>query len=660
MFNKDVLQQLNQLKQTIREAKDIVSGTVKGTSGRFGFVNCDDGRDVFLNPDEMQKVFPGDRVEVAITENDKGQLEGTLEKLLETTVKNFVGRYEVRGKGHFATVDLPFFNHWLFVPPKQRRQAQAGELIEAKVIRHPYHDGKCQAEVVRRLGTLSDPFIERTYALAKYTLPHEWLPAVAEQLQDFSPTLADAESRQDLTSIPFVTIDSQSTKDMDDALFARKTDSGYSLHVAIADPSALVAPDSAVGKTSAQRLQTLYFPGNPVTMLPEALAHHHVSLCEGEERPALVCNLTLNEQAVVEQAEFVVARIRSRQKLSYQGVTELLDAGTSATITESTIVDSLKVLDELAKKRFAYREQHALTMEDKADYALILNDKGKIDRIEKHDKTRAHKLVEEAMLTTNIAAGDFFAQHNIPALFSTHGGFREDRLEHITQLLNKTQPDLAVGDLTTLDGYVTLIKNLQQLAAQSEDTALLLAQLKRQLKPGELSTEPKPHLGLGLKHYATITSPIRRYNDFHNHLLIKQHLQQSNTAIELPATTEAMQEQLSNGRKAVRQTEQWLICQYMADKIGTTYDVTVVMVNSQGVGVRIEELGIEGFVLLRTRELNRKDVVFDADRITLQVLDKTYRHGDRLNVVLSKVDDQQRQINFTLAPAVQEETQASE
>ncbi len=663
MLNKDVLQQLSQLKQNIRESRDIAVGTVKGTNGRFGFLSCDDGREAFLNPEEMQRVFTGDRVEGCITENDKGQLEATLEKLIESPTKTFVGRYEIRGKGHFASVDLPFFNHWLFVPPKQRQGCENGDLIQARVIRHPFKDGKCQAEVLNRLGKISDPYIEHSYTLAKYGLPLQWSDAVAQQAISVENTAAAKEniaataSVADMTDIPFVTIDSASTQDMDDALFAQKTEQGFTLLVAIADPSTLIELDSPIAKEAAKRGQTLYLPGKPVTMLPESLANNVVSLFPNEKRPAIVCELTVAEDGSITQFSFSQAVIASKQKLSYKKVSQLLDAGMSDEITDTAIVNSLQVLETIASLRFQYRSKNALTMEDKPDYALILNGLGKVERIEKHDKTRAHKIVEEAMLATNICAGNFFAERQLPALFSTHAGFRDEKLESIQLQVGKALGTEKVTDFTQLEHYVDLIQDLQNRAQTSEPDRQLLNQLKRLLKAGELSTIAKPHLGLGLSHYATITSPIRRFNDFYNHLLIKSALGEQSTLPKLPRPAEDLQEQLSTGRKAVRQMEQWLICQYMADKAGTEYEVSVVMVNSQGVGVRIEDLGVEGFVVLRTKDMKRKEVVFDPDLSTLNVQGKLYQYGDKLQVTLQSVDEKKRQIQFAL---IAEEKSAAE
>ena len=116
MLNADALSQLRQLKTNIEENKVVFPGTVKATNGRFGFVALDEGRDVFLPPEEMQKVLPGDRVKITEEEGDKGKTQGMIDELLDTSLDTFVGRYLVKGKGHFVVPETPGINRWIFIP----------------------------------------------------------------------------------------------------------------------------------------------------------------------------------------------------------------------------------------------------------------------------------------------------------------------------------------------------------------------------------------------------------------------------------------------------------------------------------------------------------------------------------------------------------------
>ncbi len=645
MLNSDALSQLTQLKQNIRESKDIAEGTVRGTKGRYGFVVLDDDREAFLDPDQMNRVFPGDRVEVSVTKNEKDQYEATLEKLLSSDLKEFVGSYLERGKGHFVVPDVPMLSRWIFLPPKARAKAGSGDFIRCRITRHPFEDSKSQAKVIELIGKRSDESIERSYIINKFQLRDTWSDKHNEQLESLQtnpqPLDLPEKERKDFTDIPFVTIDSESTKDMDDAIFAKAQDSGWQVFIAIADPSSGVGLDSPLGRESLARGQTIYFPGNSAPMIPDSLSQNTYSLVEGEKRPALVIELNVGADGTIENFEFSAATICSKAKLSYDFVSEFLDDAKHELSDE--IKQSLTALKGFADARLSYRQANALVMEERPDYEYQLNEQGKIANILRVDRNSAQKVVEESMLATNVVAGQFFANEKLTALYSTHAGFREDRLPQVTKLLaEEIGEDL--GDLKDVKVYQKLISDLQADTEKSN----LLSVLKRQLRPSELSFESNPHLGLGFQYYANITSPIRRFNDLYNHLVIKQYLGFGEMKPITDQQLETLKEQNSDGRYACRQLEQWLICQYMEQFIGSEYAGQISMVTSQGVGIRLDDNGVEVFVQLRDRKNKEQKVEFNPERLTLVIDGTPYVFDQQVTVKITEVDQDKRNITGTL------------
>jgi exoribonuclease-2 len=173
--------------------------------------------------------------------------------------------------------------------------------------------------------------------------------------------------------------------------------------------------------------------------------------------------------------------------------------------------------------------------------------------------------------------------------------------------------------------------------------------LQRQLQAGALSLEPIPHFGLGFKAYAMVTSPIRRYNDFFNHLAIKRLLR-GEPALQLDnpqAFVEQLQTQLNQGRQACRFTESWLACQFMSHHIGSVHTGSIALVTSTGIGIRLEDWGMEGFVTLATRDSNVK-AQFDSRRLSLTVEGNTYRLDEKVQVMIDEVDIEKRRVAFSL------------
>lgn len=653
MLSKDALSQLSQLKTTLVAEKAYAEGIVRGTAKRFGFVRLDDGRDAFLDPDQMLRVLPGDRVQISVTENSKKQLEAHLEKLLTQGMETFVGRYVRKGPAHFVEPDLPPFNRWLFIPPQERTNCIEGDLVECQLIRHPFkHEGKAQIRILNRIGRTDENGIEGRYIAAKFRLPSQWSEAALSQAQRIAHEAEaannDHRARTDMQDIPFVTIDSEFTRDMDDAIYSEQTDKGWRLVTAIADPGAHIDYGSPLDLTARERASTLYLLGHPITMLPPELSHDTYSLMPDQPRPALVCDMQINSDGSIADFSFTQALIRSHHKLNYNGVTDFLEGEDSEELANlpEAVVKSLRALHNCAAARLAHRQQQALVMEDRADYQYWLNDQKKIERIEKRTRNIAQKIVEEAMLATNICAGKLLAQHPGSGIFSTHIGFRPERLDDAKQLIAESLPDYTPGDLASLEAFQALFKYLRDNAADNTTIAELLALLQRMQQAGSLKTEALGHFGLGFTHYAMITSPIRRYQDLHNHYVIKAILNQQAPPAVPESMVEQLQEQLINGRQASRQLEQWLLCQFMAEQIGTVHTGIITGVNAKGISVRLDDIGTDGFVLLS--EKDKPKPKFDSRKLTLTTDTARFSLDQAVTVKVTDVDISARRIGLAL------------
>jgi exoribonuclease-2 len=566
-----------------------------------------------------------------------------------------------KGTNFFVEPDLLNFNRWLFVPPQDRKGLAENDYVHCTVIRHPFSDGKAQVRVVTRLGKADEPGIENRYTVAKYQLPQEWSAPAQNQASgiNWSPLVFE-NGEWDLTQLPFVTIDSENTRDMDDAIYISANADGWELITAIADPSKQIDIGSPLELAARERASTVYLLGQSITMLPADLSHDTYSLIPDKRRPALVCRVQIARDGSIGNFEFAEAQIRSQQKLNYQAVADhlngeksLQDAGFN--ISED-IQQMLLTLQEFARARADYRQQHALVMDEKPDYFFILNDQKKIDHVDKRERNIAHRMIEEAMLVTNICAGELFLQHPGYGIFSTHIGFRAERLNDAISLINEDRPDLiekglVAADLAQLDKFQQLFKELR--ANPNAVNTPLLSLLQRMLQAGSLSFEPIPHFGLGFKAYAMVTSPIRRYNDFFNHLAIKRILRdEPPIELEQEALAMQLQEQLNLGRQACRYLELWLQCQFMVPRIDTLHSATIGLVNGNGIGVRLDDLGIEGYALLVPKEKEPKEkdrenevkAQFDSRRLSLTANGKTYRLDEKVHVLVKEVDVAKRKI----------------
>ena len=657
MLDSKALTQLRQLKQDIQEHKASHTGTIKAAQGRFGFVVLDDGREIYVAPEQMQRVLPDDRVQIDIVAGNEGKPSAVIEQLVDSPLRQFTGQYIVRDKAHFVEPDLPRFNRWLFVPPKMRGSAKHGDYVCASICRHPLEDGKAQARIDRVLGNAATPGIETRYALARFQLPEQAPTASATDLIE-----PDTQPRRDLTDLPFVTIDGSSTLDMDDALYAKETAAGWQLVVAIADPTAWIKPGSALDQAIAARATSIYLPGVTVPMLPEQLANERCALRADVERLALACFIDIDSNGAIGGYEFCEARIRSRAKLDYDGVAAFLAA--PADSEQTAWSDSVRALHAVATALRGQRQRAHVLMPERVEYRAELNAQRKIVAYRRDEKNAAQQLVEQCMVAANRCAADFLAESRAP--FIRHQGFRSERQELVGQLIAAQLPQLEHKAVAELPAFVAL----QRLLAEQTFELPLRAIFMRSLERSQFSATAAPHFGMGLERYITATSPIRKYNDFLVHRLIKAKLR----GTAPPALKDALLAQLQDVGDRVRQAgklaEQWLNCEYLiglgaglagapgetagsAEKAGETpalpteaFAGEIVHVTSSGLVVRLLENGIEGF--LDTRHSGEK---FSFDNVHMRLTSASHRFEleQPIEVKVAAIDLKRRSISFQLA-----------
>ncbi|WHI52627.1 VacB/RNase II family 3'-5' exoribonuclease [Microbulbifer sp. MLAF003] len=642
MLNADALKQLSQLKTDIRSSKDFAEGRVRGSNGKFGFVELEDGREAFLPPNEMERVFPGDRVRVCITKESKGKLTAELDALLDSQLDYLVGQYVQRGQGHFIQPTQNGLSRWIFLPPKARGKAQPGEFIACKVNRHPFKDGRAQAKVETVIGKPEMPGIEHAYVVAQYKLPEQFGPAAEKQAKTISEQIVtNTSERTDLSELGFVTIDAETTRDMDDALAVTPSENGWTLHIAVADPSSAITEGSPLDLEAFKRAHSQYLPGETLPMLPRSLCEDLFSLIPNELRPVLVVHIDIDSDGKIISSRYEFAAIRSQYKLSYNQVSQLIEGDESAVPEEQK--ESLRNLAALYEARAKYRAGHSLAMEERPDYEIHLNKERKIERIEKQERNIAQRMVEEAMLATNICIGAKLAELQ-QGCFSVHLGFREERMGEVRSLLKELLPEHAENDLSQLQHYLALVKHLES----HEDAQMrnLLAVLKRMLRPGQLNNNSGAHLGLGLEAYATVTSPIRKYNDLYNHRVLRAASENSPAKTLSDTEIESLQDSLLRGRQANRALEQWLYTQFMQDKVGQDFTGKIVLVNGAGLGVRLDQYGIDGFVRLNGDKKNLP--TFDGKHLTLTHNEQSFQLEQTVNVKVTAVDIDKRRIALEL------------
>ncbi len=597
MLSQDTLSQLQGLKSQMESAKEHAEAVIKGTQARYGFAVLDDGREIFIPPQEMLKVFPDDRVRVCIRPVKDNKTIADIEKLLSSPTVDFTGRCVRKGNAIFVDPDLPQLNRWLFIPPQARNGAKEGDFLHCAILRHPIRDGKPQAKVLAVIGDENTPGIENLYCMAKYRLDTQWS---SDGIEDLKQCLAsrepmEAKKRRDLTSLEFVSIDAAKTQDIDDALYAEISSDGWTLYVAIADPTAYVDAGSNLHRDIAARGTTIYFHGDVLPMLPEELSQDTCALSEGADRAALVCKVAISDSGEVGDFEFIEATVRSRAKLSYYAVDRYLNGQFNELMSHAT---PLETLYQIYRALRAQRESGNLVMEDRQEFRWILNENKQIESIEPSDKLLSQKLVEECMVAANRCAARFLVEHQANGPFVSHPGFRGDRLDEVRKFLTMHAPELTELDPRTVAGYRDIMRGLSAPGRSLP----LRAMVNRLLTRADLTTEPALHMGMALDSYTNCTSPLRKYVDFLVHMQIKAVLNGTAPPKVEPQMLDELRRRLALSRTATLEAERWLASNYLTrlakDKAGL-FKATITHVTSGGFTARLADNGLTGYVDLR-------------------------------------------------------------
>lgn len=624
MLNQDSLSQLKGLKDQMESEKERAEAVVKGTQSRYGFAVLDDGREIFIPPDEMLKVFPDDRIKVCIKPAKDDRPVADIERLVSSQVTEFCGRCVRKGKALFVEPDLERLSRWLFLPPHARNGVKDGDYVRAAILRHPIKDGKPQAKILQVIGDGDTPGIENLYTESKYQLPRDWskdsLQALEQCLQSVNP-LRD-EKRRDLTDLEFVSIDATRTQDIDDALYAEISSDGWNLYVAIADPTAYIEPGSTLEHEIAARACSVYFHGDAIPMMPEQLSQQTCALSEDQERPALVCKIAVSDAGEVGEFEFIEAMVRSRAKLSYIAVDRYLAGNYDELMSHATPLEALYQVFRALRSR---REEEGLVMEDRTEYRWILNDQKRIDRIETQDKLLSQKLVEECMVAANRCGALFLKQQGCSGPFVRHQGFRTDRPKEVSKFFERFLDAYKEQPTDDVASYRAIMKQL------SESKELpLRTMVNRLLARAELSTQPGVHMGMALPCYSNCTSPLRKYTDFLTHRQIKRVLHGEPGNLVQQEQLQGISSQIQHVRQASMEAERWLKCLYMQGHSDGEFDAVISHINSSGFQVRLLSNGIEASV-----DLRGADEKFSFDRWTATLTSPSHRYQLEQTIVVT-------------------------
>lgn len=595
-----------------------VEATLVSLSKNFGFARPDGGGDdIFIHGSALQGALVGDKIIVGdIRKDDRGP-SGRVRRIVEHKPAQTTGTVSITDEGIELIPDNAI-RYNLRMRERDLNGAKNGDKVMAS-LEQDYRGDWAYASVKKVFGSGRTARVCADAIVEQYGIPHVFPQEVldeAERVGNEPISDEEYEKRLDLRGEPIFTIDSKDAKDLDDAISVKRTDSGYTLGVHIADVSHYVKEGSAIDEEAINRGTSVYFADRVIPMLPEVLSNGACSLNAGTDKLAFSALIELDKEGHITKYDFKKTIINSKVRGVYSEVNEILDGTASEEILNkyAPVMESLMLAKELADILKANSAARGTMELDSGESKFILDENGICIDIMPRVSGEAEQLIEQMMVTANIAAAKFSLDHKLPFLYRVHGTPDPKRVEELVtllQLVGVPCKEIVKPNPETQD-FAAILDRVRGLPCET----LVSQRLLRTMEKARYSTEETGHFGLALSDYSHYTSPIRRYPDTSIHRVLSafvegmpaEEVRRRYAQFCETSATESSRNEI-RALIAERDAEDCYMAEYMSQHIGEHFEGTVSGVTMRGVFVRLEN-SVEGFVSLDAFE--GEDFVYDG------------------------------------------------
>jgi ribonuclease R len=652
--------------------------------------------DVFIPPESAERAMHGDRVVVRIARIEAdGRADGEIVKILKRAHPTVVGEFRIGRRGQYVAPHDDRIRQWIEIPdgmelppggpvvdrigvapPRvDRVEDLVGMVVNVELLDYEEHVGR----VIEILGHADDFGVDVEVIIRKHHLPHQFPPEVVEQAEA-APTAigaAELQGRRDFRGMDIVTIDGETARDFDDAVWVDKLANGnYALHVHIADVSHYVRPGSPIDGEARLRGTSVYFPDRAVPMLPAQLSTNICSLAPQQDRLVLSALLEIDHQGEVVAQEFVEGVIRSVERMTYTNVHQLLEGDAALRERYRPLVERFELMQELALVLNRKRVRRGSIDFDLPEPLIEFDQFGAMTGVTRAPRNIAHRLIEEFMLAANEAVAAHLEQSLEASIYRIHEKPDPKRVVEFEEVAAHFGYSLGVGAIPvkrfsftdrrrdggkkhkelmlTGDDINISSRNYQRLVAKVEgkpEERILSYLMLRSLRQARYSVDNQGHFALAARTYTHFTSPIRRYPDLIVHRLLRGLLTGRDPGLpygELKSMAEDCSLSERRAADAERELVEWKKVKFMAERVGQEFDALVISTAKYGLFVELADLFIEGLAPIDSLPGDEYTYQETVRKVVGRRTRREFAIGDRVRVILDRVDGNERKLQFSI------------
>ena len=630
---------------------EYVTGILRCNERGFGFVLPDSGEgDIFITASNMGTAMNNDRVLVHITQKKSHERkpEGIITRVISRANTTVTGIFKKSKKYGFVIPDNRRIDD-IYISDINIPGLQHNHKVVATVTKWPTEDKNPEGEITEILGFPSDEGVDVLSVVRSFGINDRFPEEVLKMADSISDTISEAEleGREDFRSNTVITIDGADSKDLDDAISVIKTDNGYCLSVHIADVTHYVTENSPLDKEALKRGTSVYFTDRVIPMLPKKLSNGICSLNPGVDRLTLSVVMNIDKSGNLTDHYITTGIIRTAERMTYDDVTAIIEGDRTLCDKYRHIYSDIMNMYDLSLILMKKRKSGGSIDFNFPETKIVVDDKGKAVDVYKYTPGISNKIIEEFMLMANQTVAENFYWMEIPFVYRVHEKPSADKLNAFNDFLKPMNLHIHGTEPHSME----FSKMLEQI--KGTDKELLISKVMlRSLMKAKYSPSNDGHFGLAFKYYCHFTSPIRRYPDLAIHRIIKESLRYGITddrraKLEkfVTVASEKSSEAEINAMEAERAVEDMKKAEYMRKHIGEEFEAIISSVTSFGFFAELDN-GIEG--LVRIADLVDDYYIFSEKDFSLtgRYGGKTYKIGDKINIIVTNANVQLAQIDF--------------